>query len=274
MMARRGALLLTHFLLAVAISLGVDALPSAAQQPSAPTPPTFDVVSIKHGEAGMSCKFLQERLSCQASLLNLIKEAYRVEYFQIDAPKWIGDSNDSDHIFLLEATMPTGTTQETARLMLQQALADRFGLKIHWDKRDIPVYALIPGKHGVKLQSAKDQSNHQVSVTTPAGNTLKGSVIMQPGEFLAAGATLDFLALDLTYRADLDRPVVNMTGLRGEYDIDVHWTPTRQPNGIMTSEDPEFAIAACNQLGLQLEKRTVPFEILVVDYAESVPSAN
>ncbi len=99
------------------------------------------------------CKYFQERVSCETSLLNLIMEAHQLgTYFRLDAPKWTGDN---DYIFVLEANMPAGTTVDTARLMLRQALSDRFDLKV----RDIAVYALIPGKHDVKLRPANDQGN-------------------------------------------------------------------------------------------------------------------
>lgn len=273
-MQRYGKLINT-LLLAAIVCLAVDALP-AAQEHSTSTSPAFDVVSIKEGiGAPKFCKYLNDRMACQLSLLHLIKEAYQVEYFQLDSPKWMGDSkavNQNDRIFLLEATMPAGTTKETARLMLRQALANRFGLKIHRETRIIPAYALIPGKHGVKLHLADDPDNpKRWSADTPMGK-LMAFKSTGPGMYKASSITLDSLALDVTYGAELDRPVVNMTGLTGAYDIELHWDPT--PGIIYGMKDPAFLATMRSQLGLELEKRNLPIEILVIDHAETTPSAN
>jgi uncharacterized protein (TIGR03435 family) len=124
------------------------ALPNAAQQTAAPPKENFDVLSIKQlGSPNtikqQSCQFLEDRVRCRLPLLNLVETAYQLRDFEVDAPKWMSDPS---HVFAIEGTMPPGTTEEVARRMLRQGLAERFGLQIHWVKRDIPVYALVPGK--------------------------------------------------------------------------------------------------------------------------------
>lgn len=280
----RSGVLLRYFVLALIAMLGADMIPAAPQeQPSLNAPLVFDVVSIEQARAPRrsvapgepiagtqtSCRYLQAQISCQLSILNLIHEAYQVEYFQLDSPKWTADS---DHIFAVTATMPAGTSAETARLMLRHALADRFDLKIHWERRIIPVYALIPGAHGVRLQPAEGAPQIR-SIDTPTGK-VSGFLVAGPGVYKASAVTLDFLALDMGHRADLDRPVVNMTGLTGKYNIELNWEPTVQSKGVVTQGDPGFLTAVRGQLGLQIEKRALPFEVLVVDHADSTPSPN
>jgi uncharacterized protein (TIGR03435 family) len=259
------------------------ALPNAAQQ-TAPAPKDgFDVLSIKqvysHSErAGgttstsspkiIDFEYQPDRVRCQLPLRGLIEQAYQVNDNEIDAPKW---TNDQDHWFAIEGTMPPGTTEEAARLMLRQGLAERFGLQVHWEKRDTPVYALLPDKHGVKIQPITDPDHPKVRATTlPNGNNRVYAIYHGPGEFYAAAITMDGLAEQLWARAGLDRPVVNMTDLAGVYAIDLHWSPPEPPTYI----DPAFISVVEAKLGLRLEKRTLPFNVLVVDHVKEAPSPN
>lgn len=90
------------------------------------------------------------------------------------------------------------------------------------------------------------------------------------GEYFAAGTTWDLFAKNLRYRAGLDRPVVDMTGLPGKYSFDLKWLPTDPPNYV----DPAIIMVVEKELGLRLEKRVLPFNVLVVDHVEEMPSAN
>jgi uncharacterized protein (TIGR03435 family) len=261
------------------------ALPNAAQQTAAAPKDSFDVLSVKqvysHTEGGggasgpttigprfIPCQYQPDRIRCQLTLRGLIKEAYQVNDNEVDVPKW---TNDQDHWFAIEGTMPPGTTKETARLMLRQGLAERFGLQVHWEKRDTPVYALVPDKHGVKLQPVADPEHPEArTIRLPNGKTTASSVYSGEGVFFAAAITMDGLAENLQARAGLDRPVVNMTGLTGVYTIDLHWTPPESP----IYEDPAILTVVEAKLGLRLEKRTLPFNVLVVDHVEKAPLAN
>jgi uncharacterized protein (TIGR03435 family) len=190
--------------------------------------------------------------------------------YEFDAPKWMSDQG---HIFAIEGTMPPGTTEEVARRMLRQGLAERFGLQIHWEKCDIPVYALVPGKSGVKLQPVADPDHLELKpIETRSMGTIKAIMFSEAGRYYAALTTLDLFAANLRYRAGLDRPVVNMTGLTGKYAFDLHWPPSETET--MDYVDPAILPAMEKQLGLRLEKRTLPINVLVVDHAEGIPSAN
>jgi uncharacterized protein (TIGR03435 family) len=271
------------FVLGVAICELLIPSPNAAQR-AAPAPKeSFDALSIKqiysHTESlgGSSltfapktfeCQYQPDRLRCGLSIRSMVEEAYQLDDIEVDIPKF---TYDSDHCFVIEATMPPGTTKETARLMLQQALAERFGLKAHWEKRDTPVYALVPGKNGIKIQPDADPDHPKLRPsTTPTGKTIGTSMQGGPGEYFAAGTTLDLFAKNLRYRAGLDRPVVDKTGLAGVYTFDLKWLPTDPPNYV----DPAIIMAVEVKLGLRLEKRVLPFNVLVVDHIEEMPTAN
>jgi len=145
--------------------------------------------------------------------------------------------------------------------------------KAHREKREIPVDGLVIGKKGPRLQPAAAPSKRKLKdVETPAG-TLTSQQYSGPGEFFAASMTLDQFAALLESRADLNRPVVNLTGLPGLYKFDLHWMPV-QENGSMGLKDPGLIGAVRDQLGLRLEKRNGMYDVLVVDRVERAQAAN
>ena len=270
--------------LGLALTASLAGVPGVDQQPSATPEPAFDVVSVKQmapqnqnpvpGTVVFSrergCQYLLERVLCQSSLSSLIMESYQVDSIRLAAPSWIQRAAFTD-TFVVQGTMPGGTSKEKARLMLRQALAERFGLKVHWEKRDIPVYALLPGKHGVKLQPADDPATRKPKKIELSGvGTMKSYSGGSLGNYYAVEDTLDIVADNLWHRGGLDRPVVNMTGLTGSYQFDVRWIPTVESGWI----DPGLVTAVQEQLGLRLEKRMLPYDVLVVDHAERTPSAD
>ncbi len=185
------------------------ASPNAAQQ-SAAAKESFEVISIKQvyshresaggstltsGPNGFACRYQPDRVRCSLSIGGLIEEAYQVKQIEMDGPKWL---HSWEHYYEFEGTMPPGTSKETARLMLQAGLAERFGLKVHWEKRDTPVYALVAGKNGVKLQATADPEHPKLKpFTSPMGNTTGMAVVNGVGEFFAAAITMDDFAENL-----------------------------------------------------------------------------
>lgn len=252
----------------------------AAQEPIISTNPAFEVVSLRKvdpklvaspgtsmviGTQQIPCKYLPGMFMCQLSLVDLIEEAYHVKSIEIAGPKWLYMD-----FYAFKATMPTGTSRDIVCLMLQRALSDRFGIRVHREKREIPIYALVPGKHGVKLQATAPPEHRKLKAVNSAIGPLPSSISFGHGYFFAAAITLDTLADNMVDYLDEDLPVVNMTGLTGEYKIDMHWTPTEETG----MKDPEFTGAVQEQLGLRLEKRKAPYDLLVVDHIERVPTEN
>jgi uncharacterized protein (TIGR03435 family) len=233
--------------------------------------PTFDVVSIKpilgnvsHGD----CKYQTDRITCQSTLLELIEEAYAAKQFEVDGREWLKD----EAVYSFRATMPAGTTKENARMMLQKALSDRFALQLHTETRPIQMYALLPGKQGLKLQVPDDPA-HPKEIITPDGRKVRAAVQMSAGRFYASNLSLDFFA-EIYVSQCVGTPVVNMTGATGEYKIDLQWMPTEDPAISYALMDPVFLVTAEKQLGLQLEKRTLPHKINVIDHASQAPTGD
>ena len=211
--------------------------------------------------------YLRDRVIYQLPLQRLIEEAFQLQEYEIAGPDWLA----SDW-YLVQATMPLDTNKDTARLMLQQALEDRFNLKFHHEKRELSVYELVPGKHGVKLQPADDLA-HRKPLDVPSPTGKGSSLYMTDGRIFAMAITPDLLAANLRGFADPDLPVVNRTGLTGEYKIDMHWEPSDDPS-LSGPADPGFKQAVKDQLGLELKKSTDPMDVLVIDHIERTPSAN
>ena len=166
----------------------------------------------------------------------LLTEAYHLKRFQIAGPKWL----DSER-FDIVARVAEGATQDDLRLMQQNLLDERFGLKAHLEKKEMQVYDLIVGRNPPKLKDAAPakpgadgppahefghggpgagpaqtrmgaggfpgHANGQTATITMHGNTRHQAV----GEDMQQFA--DFLA------AQLDRPVTDSTGLTGKYDF-------------------------------------------------------
>ena len=260
---------------------------SIAQETASATTPSFDAVSIRpinvttespdpstvlvHSNT-FDCRYSPDRVRCQLTIGNLILEAFQIKHTQLSGPEWLFDLRDA---FAFEATMPPGTTKEAARKMMQQALVERFALKFHRELRQTPVYALIAGKNGAKLQPADDQA-HRKLMNAGEHAPRPASLLYVQGHFAAVAAPLDTLAFYIQHYGALpeNRPVVNETGLTGEYRFDLRWLPAEDDNAHKTLQDPAFTQAVEKQLGLAIEKRTLPYDFLVIDHIEREPSAN
>ena len=89
---------------------------------------------------------------------------------------------DYANTFAIEATMPAGTTDEQSRQMMQSLLLDRFKLEAHWEKKDMPIFALVIGKGGIKLQpsdpakdAAKKTRLNRMSAGRPGCHNIAGA---------------------------------------------------------------------------------------------------
>ena len=240
-----------------------DAPRSQAQtQADAETAPAFEVASIKAappGIRGYSIRPYPGRLSvANCTLKMLIAEAYHVYDFQVSGgPKWL----DSDR-YNIEAKAASGTTPDhkQIRAMLRKLLADRFQLAIRRETKDLPHYALELAKGGSKMQPSKD-----TQAPVEFGVRMRRQVT-------AKNAPLSYLAETLSFL--LGRVVEDSTGLTGAFDYKLEWMPDEaqvssdeNPTTI-DSNVPSLFSALQEQLGLRLESRKGPVEILIVDRAE------
>jgi uncharacterized protein (TIGR03435 family) len=198
------------------------------------------------------------------TLRSAVKWTYGVRDDQVSGPGWLGTER---YDIVAKAGGPTPVPE--LRLMLQALLADRFGLALHRETKERPVFVIAVGEDGPKL--------------TPAAETGPSKLKVVDGALLFEHYTLAELADRLSAAPfGLGRPVLDRTGIAGVYDVSV---PI--PGGIAEmklaaeraslaneSEDPSPYFAAFRKAGLKLEAKKEPVEVLVIDRAEKVPKAN
>jgi uncharacterized protein (TIGR03435 family) len=230
------------------------------------TRPAFEVASVKPDQSQTGIDRVQNSngslMIVNVSLKRIIGLAYGVDDGQdylFSGPEWL----DSER-FDISAKYPLETPRADYLLMFQRLLDERFGLRLHHESRPFTAYALTVAKGGSKLRPTPNAGAYRFSV--------------QKGHASGFSITMPMLAGRLSRPGfELDRRVVDMTGLTGAFDFTLDWSP----NGA-ASDDPADAPAGPSlftalqeQLGLKLElRKNMPLEVLVVDHAEKVPAAN
>ncbi len=238
-----------------------------------------------------------------ATMLDLIRTAYNVDADKVlGGPSWL----ESDRFDIL-AKVPPKTSLDTARLMLQALLADRFKLVLHKDEHALPTYALSVGKGGHKLKEADGSGEPGCKMTIQQGSSLTDaalqSAIQSGGTITVKVATLVFSCHSLTmaeFAAQMrsmtiassyvgNNPVADQTGLQGKWDFDFKYTPKppanrnqtqtlTTPNGTaqitQTGDYITLFEAMDKQLGLKLDPANLPIPVVVVDSANRQPTPN
>jgi uncharacterized protein (TIGR03435 family) len=202
----------------------------------------------------------------------MIKLAYNVHARQIEGgPAWL-DSAKYDSVGRPDT--PGQPSRDQMKLMIQKLLADRFQLKFHTEKRELPVYAMAVLKTGAKITVSSEDPNAFPGIGFGQG----------PGVLSLFGrnTTLDGVANALQSNV-LDKPVVNQTGLTGRYDFTLKFTPdpTQIANfGAGTPGNPgdldappDIFAAFQQQLGLKLESTKTAVDVMVIEKIEK-PSEN
>jgi len=162
--------------------------------------------------------------------------------------------------------------------MLQKLLEERFHLKIHKETRQLPVYILTVAKNGSKLSATKEGGCVALDLKNmqpPAPGSVRcgsGSVRGNAARTVidSHGQTVTALAAQ-GFHGDLDRPVIDQTGLTGMFDIHLEFAREGAPAGDLSA--PSLFTAVQEQLGLRLTPDKGPVEVLVIDHLER-PSEN
>jgi uncharacterized protein (TIGR03435 family) len=230
---------------------------------------SFEVASIRLHTARVqrvAALVSGQRFTAEAmSLDNLITYAYDVKRYQVfGVPGWADSNNlDCDRYDVSAKAEADGTlSQEQAKAMLRNLLAERFHLKFHRDMKEMPVYALVVAKDGHKLNDAAPDARIMMRMSGAS----KGL------EMTVTAGTIAQLVNQFSNANGVDRPVLDRTGLAGSYDYKLTWSPSlgATDNG---SEAVSIFTALQEQLGLRLEPQRAPIEILVIDNAEK-PTEN
>jgi uncharacterized protein (TIGR03435 family) len=273
----------------------------------------------------------------------LLANAYDVRPYQIIGPGWL----DMER-FDIVAKVPPGTTKEQARIMMQNLLADRFGMKLHHETKDSQVYELVVGKNGPKMQRSESQDDpappkEGAAPPAPGPPKLDKNGVPQldrPGLIMMVrigpkGPLSHMVGRQQTMPQfaqmlgnQVNRPVVDKTGLSGKYDFTLEFTfePGAGPGGLalpppppggfggpgggpgpvtaggagggqasvgggppggpkegpvtapldsQTADSaPTIFTALQEQLGLKLDSKKAPLDMLVIDHIEKTPTEN
>ncbi len=199
------------------------------------------------------------------SVLMMITFAYSVADYQIiGAPGWVSTEHYDVTLTPEKADVAPGpesslkdvlSSQDRNKQRLQAVLRDRFGLVLRSETHELPVYSLIQAKTGAKL------------AVHPAGDARVSFYKNGPGHVEGNGATISMLR-DMLSR-DLGHPVSDETGLAGQYDFKLDWTPDSDTSGT----GPSIFTALTDQLGLRLESKKGPVQVYVIEKIEH-PSEN
>lgn len=248
----------------ITVLFALLATAAIAQQPA----PQFDVASIRPSQTppGRGLFSLREDINTtpgnltmrNVSLETCIRWAYRLNPYQVSGQEKLG-TDRFDIITKAAAAAP----ESELRVMLQGLLADRFKLTFHRQKKDLPGYALMPGKGENKLHAVEGPAGGEGSMT--------GNALMFEGHQMPMSRLADILS------SALKVPVLDMTGLDGHYDFKLDMRPYITPPqpGDPPLDLVGIAIAAVqSELGLKLESHKSNLEVLVVDHAEKVPTEN
>lgn len=246
----------------------------------------------------------------------LLAEAYHLKPYQIAGPPWI----DSQRYNIL-AKLPSDTTNPQFGVMLQNLLAERFKLKVHREKKELPVYSLVVGKNGPKLKQAAPApaDSEDAPPLPPPGppkigkdglpelpSGIRGPMILvMPGRVRMRASSITISEFVGVLENQVARPVIDETGLSGNYEIALDYSPDETgrampgmpglppppppggaggmpspaagPAGALPSDMSEGVptlFAAIQQLGLKLEARKAPVDLLVVDSGDKTPIEN
>jgi uncharacterized protein (TIGR03435 family) len=300
---------------------------AAAGQTPAPGP-TFEVASVKpaapldrsrilSGQMHVGMRIDAARVDIGSmSLADLIRVAYGVKAYQVSGPDWMASER-----FDVLAKLPDGASREQVPAMLQALLAERFKLTAHRESKEHAVYALVVGKNGPKLKESPPDAdapaggapvagydaNPQVRISGRGENTqvaISGGQIgtahmsVGPnGSMHLEAPKMTMAALADTLSRFFDRPVVDLTEIKGSYQVamDLSMQDLRiaaQNFGMMAAgmgggrggANPQTDAAsdpgglsvfeAVQQLGLKLEPRKVPIELIVIDHLDKAPTEN
>jgi len=225
------------------------------------------------------------------TLQTMIAQAYGVRPYQISGgPSWlISDFYDVEAKMdpsVADALKTLGPDQlKLARQhMLQALLADRFALKARSETKEGPLYFLVVGKNGSKMQDAKPGAALQL--LGPDGGGMTGVIALERGSgggMKAVATSVNIASLTRYLSQQLRRPVLDKTGLTGIYDFTLDYVSDLAQSPVSSSADDNMLpadpggtsvfTAVQQQLGLKLEPGRGPVETLVIDHVER-PSGN
>jgi uncharacterized protein (TIGR03435 family) len=245
----------------------------------APPEPAFEVASVKPNKSGSGDVHFGiegDRFTADNTpLKELIRVTYQVRDLQIiDAPDWIA-SERFNIVAKASAQLKPGVPPPE----LKQLMADRFGLRVHNETREMPIYALVlasaEGKLGPAVQRVDvDRCPEAMARAQARARSGAPATPPRPGQRMECGmrgspnsrtgGSIGFGSLAQSISPVVGRVVIDRTGLTGTFDFELKWAqdPTADTTG------PSIFTALQEQLGLKLESTRGPVDVLVIDRVE------
>jgi len=194
----------------------------------------------------------------------------------LGGPGWL----DTDTFDITAKAPDSAAVAQMYGPMLQALLEDRFHLRIHEENKELPVYSLTVAKNGPKLQPTKEGSCTHLDLNHPqppqAGQSICGAGSIHGNDkemqIDVRGATMDMLS-GRFLAGQLDRPVINKTGLTGYFEIHLKFSNDSAASAASDSNSPSIFTAIQDQLGLKITPDKGPVEVLVIDHIEK-PTEN
>jgi uncharacterized protein (TIGR03435 family) len=248
-------------------------MPEAPKPMAADANPKFDVVTVKPSDPNRPGKLFTIRgrhvMTINTTVNDLVTFGYSISTKQIaNAPAWFDQKYDIDGVPDVEGQPDI----QQMRILIRDALVERFGLKFHNEQRELSVYALTVAKGGPKLTVTADKPS------TPGNFIFRGL-----GKLMVTNSTMKDFCHGMQ-EAVMDKPVVDQTGLTDRYDFNLNWTPDQSqfaamgakippPNMDDPNAPPTLYTALEEQLGLKLESTKANADVMVIDHIDE-PSAN
>jgi uncharacterized protein (TIGR03435 family) len=316
---------------------GIVSGAALCQQAPAAAPLAFEVATIKPSEpitAGPGKVMIRMGVQNDGAMVNyngmtlkaLVQNAYSVKDYQVTCPPWMDEQR-----YNISAKLPDGANKDQAPEMLQNLLKERFKVTLHSEKKDHPIYALVVGKGGPKLKAAEVSADGPGAPAasapppppppggpreTAVAGALGGRGPMPPGgmsmRFGPNGGHLETKAVTLSRFAEnisrfLDRPVVDQTGIEGNYDFGLDISPEEMggmmaqmkgammmaggpgpmgaggavaggphggPDGPPNAPEGGSIFQSVQRYGLKLEPKKAPMDMIAIDSAEKTPTEN
>jgi uncharacterized protein (TIGR03435 family) len=254
--------------------------------PATTSAPAFDVISVKQnksGSGGMSMSGVSDSFKgTNLNLSNLIMNSYHLTSDDLifGLPGWTRSAHfDVDaKIVNPDKQVIDKLTDDQRKAMILDILKERFHFRAHLETKTLPVYDLVLAKSGPKFTGGKRDADTAAGMAKRGITASNGTMIVYDGEITAGGVPVSSLVFSLT--GAVGRTVIDKTGLTGNYDFELKWTPEHgdQPSADSGQADaqnsgPSIFTALEEQLGLKLQSAKGPVQTLVIDHVE-MPSEN
>lgn len=254
---------------------------------------TFEVASVKmhngggaYLDGGPGSKDPTQFTFVGASMAALLRRTFAAETYRISAPAGLPDGR-----FDIRAKVPPDTREPEFDHMLENLLIERFAMKVHHETRELAGYELIVAKSGLRMKPAERTTNppaadipvglltpikdRQGELELPPGRNAHLVFRLSDGRFRHSGRMQTMAEIVAMCSRELGQPVADRTGLTGVYDFNVDFMRMPdEPDVPRNDSETPFLNAFQAQLGLRVEAKKIPVDVVVIDHIDKLPAGN